>query len=339
MLVQIMRGAYLDVTDAPADTSRWLARRIVTIARAFALASQVNQASSLLFTGECAGMIRGIAVRSSTPDILYRLAGPRKHKRRLPPVMLNGMKIPAVQALHVTGGMSVRPSEFLQIGTLRLAASVVMIADSARREHREQAFVLACMTLTRETSFDKFAPTLALRKTQEIRVSWMERAKEIRGRRAYRVLVAVLLSMRTGIDSPLEAMVLWALTCLLPKHVAEKLTNQQEVVTARGDLYFLDFALPARKFAWEADGRVKYGGGLQASEAYKSKHTNRHQDLMDAGWTIRRLTFDDVSGPDSLDRVHGHLERMGLVPETSKPRPRGNLFQPRSSEYLQQVRR
>lgn len=337
-LVQIARGIYLDATDLPADTPAWDLRQIVTIARVFAVRMNFTSDAQLFFTGECAGVLQQLDTWWNNPDIAFRANVKRRRKRKLPRVLINGLSIPAVHAYHVTGGIAARIEDCTNVGGILIAASAVVVADTARREHPLQAYVLACSLLTRMTRFVRSRPASARAEAERIRRRWLSLAETIKGKRACRIFKRIVEAMETGVDSPIESGALWAARCLLPKRKMNLITNQHLVQTSSGH-YYLDLAFPTIKAGLETDGRGKYGETAQQVNAYAAGHTNRHQNIVDAGWSLRHVTSTDVGTPNLVPVIHEHLQKLGVLSSDQPPRPCGPLYRPPTPELHSRNRR
>jgi very-short-patch-repair endonuclease len=133
------------------------------------------------------------------------------------------------------------------------------------------------------------------------------------GRRGVRQARQVLSLADARSESPGESVVRWILaTSGLPR------PEPQVVVTTWRAAYRVDLGWPERRVAVEFDGAVKYeddgarGGGIDAFMSEK----RRHDALVEAGWTLLRVTWPDLSDPDTLvERVRCALNRA--------PRDRG----------------
>lgn len=338
-LVKIAPGIYLDTTDIRPDTKPWELRKLVTIARAFAVKMHFSPDHPVMFTGETAGVIQGLDTWWNNPNIAFRADVRRRRKRSLPKVKIGGITVPAVYAYHVTGGVEAKFEDCSNVGGLLVAAPQVMIADAARREHPLQAFVLACSILRQLSKFSTRQAQRARREANRYRQEWLQLAATIEGKRACRVFQHILNGMEAGIDSPLESAALWAIKCLIPQRKRGSVTTQELVHTPIGSHYFVDLAFPELKAGLETDGRGKYGNDAEQVDAYAANHTNRHQNITDAGWTLRHVTSKEIGMPNMVMIMHGHLQMLGVLPKNQEPRPTSPLYRAASPELHQRRRR
>ncbi|WDF33691.1 hypothetical protein PTW37_01810 [Arthrobacter agilis] len=82
---------------------------------------------------------------------------------------------------------------------------------------------------------------------------------------------------------------------------------QVEVLTRLG-LYRLDFAWPDLRVGLEFDGRTKYFGAIPTDEVLYQER-RRERALVEAGWTIIRIEWDDLFREAQLEaRLRGALD-------------------------------
>ncbi|GAB3083750.1 hypothetical protein GCM10027054_02430 [Isoptericola nanjingensis] len=114
----------------------------------------------------------------------------------------------------------------------------------------------------------------------------LDRSRGARGvRRARRVLAAA----DGASESPLESLVRWHLLAAgLPRPV-----HAIPVGTWAGT-FWVDLAWPDLKVALEVDGAVKYDGRAGDPQQVLLAEKRRHDALVEAGWTILRVTFADL---------------------------------------------
>ncbi len=337
VVARITRGVYLDVTDLRPDLPPWELRKIVTLSRMFAVKSQVGSSRvPVIFTGECAAVATGVATVWNVPNIAFRADVKRRHRRSLPPVEIAGVTVPKTSVYHVTGGVTVGSQGL--VGGLVLAPPEVIVADECRREHPLKAFTIACTLLTQLTDYNWKNPRPARRAAAEIKAKWLRKAEEIRGRRAFRVFRSVVRGMDTGIQSPIEAMSLYAVKCHLPERKYDSVRTQHRVSTANG-LYYLDIAFPDLRAGLESDGRVKYGDNAKTADTQSARHVVRHQALSNAGWALSHLTSEQLGLPNMIGAVGWALQEIGVLRSDRAPNPRGALYRAPPAEIFSRLRR
>ncbi|MFE7406776.1 hypothetical protein [Isoptericola sp. NPDC057559] len=147
--------------------------------------------------------------------------------------------------------------------------------------------VVDCARLLPEASSIVVADSaLALGADPDELTERLDRSGGARGvRRARRVLAAA----DGASESPLESLVRWQLlTAGLPRPV-----HAAPVETWAGT-FWVDLAWPDLKVAVEVDGAVKYDGRSGDPQQILLAEKRRHDALVEAGWTILRVTFADL---------------------------------------------
>ncbi len=336
--MRIDRGFYLDASGIRADTPPWILRRIVALARAVAVQMRLGPDSGVAFTAEVAGIILGLDTWWNNPNILYRANVPRKHKRTLPEVTLGRTTVPQVVACHVTGGLQEISKPYVSVAGCWVSPYVVILADSASREHPLQAFILANAMLARMCGFSKFRQMESQAFVESTRSQWLEQAEQLKGQRAYRTVRSVLLHADPGSENPVEAAAMWAMKCLLPPRKAVEVRSQHELRTP-GGTFFLDLSLPKLRAAVETDGRGKYGSDQAQFDRQGACHINRHQSITSSGWKMTHVQSEEIGSPQLLSIMHSHLQAVGVVPSGGPPCPRGGLYREPNAELFHKDRR
>lgn len=96
-------------------------------------------------------------------------------------------------------------------------------------------------------------------------------------------------------ESPGETLVRWtALDVGLPP-----LVPQFPVITWLGE-FRLDLAWPELRIGLEFDGAVKYAGGMGDPRERLLAEKRREDALRESGWTILRVTWEDLKDPERL---------------------------------------
>ncbi|GIJ00121.1 hypothetical protein Slu03_24980 [Sediminihabitans luteus] len=116
------------------------------------------------------------------------------------------------------------------------------------------------------------------------------------GRRGVRQARRVVELADGTSESPGETLVRWvALDAGLPP-----LVGQVAVHTWQG-AFRLDAGWPDVRVGIEFDGKVKYGGGLYGDPQERLlAEKARHDAIVEAGWTLLRVTWADLADPESL---------------------------------------
>lgn len=338
-LAQIARGIYLNVTDLSPSVTPWELRGLVTIARAYAIKMMLGSKVFTVFTGESGGVLLGLDTWWNNPNIAYRADVRRRRKRTLRAVTINGITVPAVSAYHVTGGMTLDPQKCRNRSGITVGSPALLVADTARREHPLQAFVLACSTLTALVGSNGRNTARLRAAAERIRSDWLLKASALAGGRACRIFRMVVQNMEASIDSPLESAALWSVRCLLAPRKRKEVTNQYLVRVPSGAHYFLDLAFPGVNAGLETDGQGKYGKSTDQIFAYAANHTNRHQEISDAGWTLRHVSSRQISDPKMVNIIYQHLQFLGVFPPNKEAKPTGPLYGRPNAELHSRSRR
>jgi very-short-patch-repair endonuclease len=106
-------------------------------------------------------------------------------------------------------------------------------------------------------------------------------------------------------ESPAERLLIWSL-CELRVPAPRGLEAQYKV-TARGNRYRLDFAIPEKKIAIEVDGHE-----FHSTKEQRAKDAARDRDLQFDGWRIFRFTSDEIYLDPKL--MGGELLRICELP-------------------------
>lgn len=336
--VRVARGTYLDVADLPEEVKKWEIRRMVTIARLFAMQHRLRHRGSVIVTGEAALAAAGLPTWWNVPDISYRCAGPRRATRWLPAVTIKQTRVGAVAARHVTGGLQTNGRYAHGDAGLLLAPVAVALLDLARTGHPLQAFVGACGLLGRLSGFARDHVERSRRAEAEVKNRLLRELEPQRGRRGFRLATAVIRSADAGVESPAEGAFLWGLHCSLHPRRRGGLVTQQRAETA-GRTYYIDVSIPRLMAGVEIDGASKAGNTADALHRHADKYTTRHQDLIDAGWSIVHVTAASLNTPHLLEVVHAAARKARIAPRTSLPRGRGALFKEMGPDLTARNRR
>ncbi|MFC8192354.1 hypothetical protein ACFUMH_11925 [Cellulomonas sp. NPDC057328] len=115
-------------------------------------------------------------------------------------------------------------------------------------------------------------------------------ARRCDGQRGARRAREVLALADGGAESAGET---WVRAVLLAAGLPAP-TTQLQVETRRGPVW-ADLGWPGARLLLEYDGRGKY---VTPEDLYREKQ--RHDALVEAGWTVLRVTADDCARPDEL---------------------------------------
>lgn len=128
---------------------------------------------------------------------------------------------------------------------------------------------------------------------------------ESTGKRGVRSARAVLALADGAVESPGEARLRW----LLADAGLPPLSAAIEVRTWAGSRW-VDLGWPEIKVGFEFDGHVKYRGDPAEAARTLLEEKRRHDALVEAGWILLRVTWDELGNVDRLvARVQAVLRR------------------------------
>lgn len=277
--MRVRPGWVVDLgTDGDEDGSRTIRQDELLLVRAAAFTAQAT--TPHWFSHATAAIAWGCWTYR-TPDVVdvTQLTNPhviRRDGRHVHAVRRHWTDLP-LDHRSQTGGLPVTSLERTVVDCARtlVGASALAVADSAAR---------------RGVDVDEITALLG----------------SAAGRRGVRQARQVLSLVDARSESPGESVTRWILaTSGLPRP-----EPQIAVPTWRG-AYRVDLGWRERRVAVEFDGAVKYderagGGGVDALMAEK----RRHDALVEAGWTVLRVTWPDLTDPDVLvERARRALHR------------------------------
>lgn len=301
-LVRITRGCFLPRSLVEEQTTRWGLRRLVTEARILAVLAGHAVHNPGIAALDAALVLQGVPILHSTPDIHYW-----REKKRVAPtvrvleaVQVGSHTVPPAEVRELTG---LRSSQ--QTGGLwgqanddgvgpRFAGLGETILDLARFAHPLLAFVNGSLALRHLVRFDRFQRAASEARTLSAKSEILTGLDALSIQRNLTRARQLVGRLEPAVESPAEAIVLWAIEVLTrganpadlkPKPKCE---SQYEVVS-QGNQYFLDVAFPEARIAIEFDGAAKMAEGQAAQQRF----LRRQADLTRDGWHVRRLTTGD----------------------------------------------
>lgn len=290
-LIRIARGIYLPASSLEGHPL-WVQRSIVRGARICAVSTR---RSNSILTGECAGWVLGLPVRTDRgPIVAY---APRRCGSR-------GLNFEAVRAaskvIMPAGRASIirtssMPTYQMIDGFTVPSASRVLI-DCARMATHEQAFTLACAGLSSFARYSRFDLPGSRERADEWRRALEQELNSLPpSTRGMRQAQWVISHADAGCESPGESRVLLALILAGIKGI----TTQEEVHC--GDhTFFIDIALRGFKIAIEFDGRIKYGDSVEEVHRSIEAEQRRARLLQLSGWHIIRVRWSDLQRIDEV---------------------------------------
>jgi very-short-patch-repair endonuclease len=262
-LVRVLRGLY---TASPPSGPPWAADEYLLLARAAAV--HASRRGACWFSHRTAAILWGCAV-VATPAAVDVSSTTRRHGR-------TGTSERLVRDHWVGGAGAADVSDALALPVTSLERTVLDCATSLPGPH---ALVVADSGL-------RAGADPALLETM------LASASGTRGVQGARV---VLGRADARAESPGESLVRW--------WIAESglpAPDLQVAVHTRLGWRWVDLGWPDLHLALEFDGRVKYGpdGASAARAVFEEKR--RHDALQEEGWSVLRVTWQDLARPDEL---------------------------------------
>ncbi|MFE6236351.1 hypothetical protein [Cellulosimicrobium sp. NPDC057862] len=271
-LVRVRQGVYA----APPDPAASLAqrRREAVVARSVALAGRLT--TDYWFSHSTAAVLHGLWTWRLADEVHVTQLGNPSVRRTDPGLRRHWTALPERDRCELDG-LPVTSLERTIVDCARSLspAAGIVVADSGLRAGAD------------------------VRKVEAV----LRAAVGGRGvRRARRVLAEA--DARS--ESPGESLVRWLVVDAGLPHPEPNLT----VTTWRGT-YRLDLAWMAHRVAVEFDGAVKYSGGEYGDPRGRLlAEKARHDALVEAGWLVLRVTWNDLAEPDVLlHRIRAALAR------------------------------
>ena len=287
---RLRRGFALAVPDGAESLQTWEAQNLVDRARIHALHDALGVEP--VFAMESVLVLEGIPQWRRNPDVHLRVPT-RYATSALPEVMIGPHRIPAASARQCRRSSAARierspegiAHDDLPHSALLLAANRPII----------DGFVAVSGVLRRLSAFDRFDEPLSRQREAEARRALLTELNDSESPRGARRAELVVAHASGACESVGEAALLALLSTIFP----EELRTQHEVI-ATGRRYFLDFALPLLKIAFEFDGVVKMGRTPEEFRRAQGELMARQRDLEQAGWHVIRVGWDDLFDPVRL---------------------------------------
>ncbi|PTU54937.1 hypothetical protein DBB34_17080 [Sphaerisporangium cinnabarinum] len=271
-LVRVRQGAY--AAPPPAAASPAQRRREAVVARAVALAGRLT--TDYWFSHSTAAVLHGLWTWRLADEVHVTQLGNPSVRRTDPELRRHWTALPERDRAEL-GGLPVTSLERTIVDCARSLSptSGIVVADSGFRAGAD------------------------VRRVEEV----LEAAAGGRGVRCARRLLA---EADARSESPGESVVRWLVVDGGLPHPEPNLP----ATTWRGT-YRLDLAWTALRVAVEFDGAVKYsGGGYGDPRGRLLAEKARHDALVEAGWLVLRVTWDDLADPDVLlGRIRAALAR------------------------------
>ncbi|MEN5074268.1 hypothetical protein ABE437_10660 [Isoptericola cucumis] len=280
-LVRVRRGRY--VAPEPAAGGVAVQREQQVLALVAAVAQTLR--TDYCFSHESAALVHGLSVYRLADEVhVSQSWKPKVRRDRDDRVRRHPVDVPPRDRTTTPTGLPVTTLERTTVdcGRWLAGARALVVADSALRAGADRAVV------------DKILHDAA-------------------GRPGIRQARLVVDLADARAESPGESLVRWSV------HEAgiDLPDLAVEVQTWRGTAW-VDLGWPELRVGIEFDGAVKYSGGEHGDPRERLlAEKRRHDALTEAGWTILRVTWDDLAHPDRLvariRRARAAARRRGTV--------------------------
>lgn len=328
-IAQLMRGFFLPTALIRPDAAPWDLRRIVTKARATAVSlSRANQRTLPIFTMETALILHGLPTWTDAPPLQsWRFDGRTiKDTRALPPVQILGRTVPSTTHHNLQGRRLGTGS--VEVGGVLTVPLVEAAVDMARFAHPLPALAAVTNVLRHLSEFSRFSQGPARVRAEKVRRQMLDLLETVRGTRFYRRAKTIILAADPGLESMGEVYVWWQLHALTHASAsAGQFVSQQHLYIHQRE-FFLDVSFPNQKCCIEFDGAAKIDSRSDAGRRFLS----RQVALTNAGWSVFRVTSEDVRRPVAAAQKIGHqLLKWGIASGA----PTGPLWRTEPQETFQ----
>lgn len=291
LATRLRRGFTLTSSPNPTDTP-WECRRTAYMARIQAIHLAMRQ--QIIFILHSALFLWGIDGWLNNPDVTFRSSS-RYHPTTLNRVDIGANFVPAVQAKAVHIPLDPQPFSFRGLLVDSLENTALAFASST---HPLEAFVAVCGIMRRLTDFDRFALAHSRHREKEVREKLLSLLKESAIYRGVRQARNILQWADASCESVGERALLWAILTVSP--IAPVCQYEVQV---EGRIFYLDFAFPDLRLAFEFDGMSKMGSNESEFRQAQREMLDRQRLLERQGWRVLRFQWQDFRDFDRLREI------------------------------------
>ena len=304
--LRLHRGAYVRLPFDLSQAKPWEIWESIALARIIASVQQGQ--SRPLIVGTSALLLHGVQGWISNPNVeLYQPQ--RRTSQLIPPCRCGTISVPA--ALRVYRRTPPITSERTQVSGLLTEHPYDALIRCAMHDDALQAFALGCSALRKWCDFSNFSQDLCRGRAEVIRKEILSRLERLKGRRGFARARRILSAIDPGCSNPAEAALAWVVRSLCPYDF----WTQYEL-SAGGQRFFADIAIPQRKLIIEFDGIEKLGSTQGEFDRAKRSWVQREQALQDQGWRFLRVNWQDFNDWSELRR-----RMSSAIGVASKPIP------------------
>ena len=304
--LRLHRGAYVQL---PFDATRAKPCEIwESIALARIIASVQQGQAAPLIVGTSALLLHGVRGWTSNPNVeLFQ--SQRRTSQLIPSCRCATNSVPAVRRVYRRTPPIT--SEHTRVSGILTEHPYDALIRCAMHDDALQAFALGCSALRKWCDFSNFSQDVCRGHAEDIRKAILSRLERAKGRRGYARAQRILSAIDPGCSNPAEAALAWVVRSLCPYDF----WTQYEL-SAGGQRFFADIAIPQRKLIIEFDGIEKLGSTQGEFDRAKRSWVQREQALQDQDWRFLRVNWQDFNDWSELRR-----RMSSAIGVASKPIP------------------
>lgn len=304
--LRLHRGAYVQLPFDATRAKPWEIWESIALARIIASVQQGHPTP--LIVGTSALLLHGVRGWTSNPNVeLYQPK--RRTSQLIPSCRCATNSVPAVRRVYRRTPPIT--SERTRVSGLLTEHPYDALIRCAMHDDALQSFTLGCSALHKWSGFGNFTQDTYRGRAEVIREKLLSRLERAKGLRGFARARRILSSIDPGCDNPAEAALTWVVRALYPY----ELSTQYEL-SAGGQRFFADIALPRLKLIIEFDGIEKLGSTQGEFDRAKRSWVQREQALQDQGWRFLRVNWIDFNDWNELRGRISHA--IGVA---SKPIP------------------
>lgn len=289
---RLYRGAYVQLPFDPSSAKPWDIWKSIALARIIASVQQGDPTP--LVVGTSALLLHGVQGWIANPNVeLYEPQ--RRTSQLIPPFRCTTKSVPAVRRVYRRGPPIT--TERTRVSGLLTEHPYDALIRCAMHDDALQAFALGCSALRKWCDFSNFSQDLCRGRAEVIRQKILSRLEHTKGGRGFARAQRILSAIDPGCSNPAEAALAWVVRALYPYDF-----STQYELSAGGQRFFADIAIPQRKLIIEFDGIEKLGSTQGEFDRAKRSWVQREQALQDQGWHFLRVNWLDFNDWSELRR-------------------------------------
>ena len=304
--LRLHRGAYVRLPFDLNSAKPWEIWESIALARIIASVQQRDPTP--LIVGSSALLLHGVRGWTTNPNVeLYQAQ--RRTSQLIPPCRCGTVSVPATLRVHRRTPPIT--SERARVSGILTEHPYDALIRCAMHDDALQAFALGCSALRKWCDFSNFSQDVCRGHAEDIRKAILSRLERAKGRRGYARAQRILSAIDPGCSNPAEAALAWVVRSLCPYDF----WTQYEL-SAGGQRFFADIAIPQRKLIIEFDGIEKLGSTQGEFDRAKRSWVQREQALQDQDWRFLRVNWQDFNDWSELRR-----RMSSAIGVASKPIP------------------